>query len=420
MTRPRTFVEKALARASGGRAEPGGIVEATPDFSYSHDYAAFAIDAFEQMGAPKVARPDRVAVCLDHGVPANTARDANNHKRVRDFAQAQRLAQFLDAGRGIAHQVMMEEGWILPGALCVANDSHACSGGAVGALALATGETEMGFLWATGRLWFKVPATLRIDLDGEFGPGVYAKDLMLHLVHQLGVLGALYQFIEFHGPAAARMSVSERFTLCNMSAEVGAKGAVFQADERAREFVAPRARYPWEPLLADPGADYARRLSVDLGEVPPMVALPGMEDRGVPVREASGQHIDQVFIGSCTNARADDLAIAARILQGRQVHPGVRLLVVPASRSVALQSTRNGDLATLLEAGATLLPSGCAVCAGGHQGVLADGERCLSTSNRNMPGRMGNKNAEILLCSPATAAASAVAGCVADPRDYLR
>lgn len=414
-----TFAEQVLSRCSGGEARAGQIVEVTPDFSYSHDYASFAIDAFEQMGARDVVNRERVCICLDHGVPANTAKDANNHKKVREFAAAKGLAHFYEAGRGIAHQVMIEEGWILPGALCLANDSHACSGGAVGSLALATGETEMGFLWATGRIWFKVPTTIRIELNGRFRKGVFAKDLMLHLVRELGVLGALYEFIEFHGPAAAAMSVSERFTLCNMSAEVGAKGAVFPCDDVTRAFVGKRGRYDWTPVLPGRNAQYSRTMSIDLADVSPMVTLPGMEDRGEPVEACEGQHIDQIFIGSCTNARADDLAIVARILKDRQVHEGVRLLVVPASRNVLVESTRAGDMATILAAGAMLMPTGCAVCAGGHQGVLADGERCLSTSNRNMPGRMGNKNAEILLCSPATAAASAIEGRIADPRKYL-
>ncbi len=414
-----TFVEKVLSRCSGTAARAGQIVEVRPDFSYSHDYASFAIDAFREMGARAVVNPGRVCICLDHGVPANNAKDANNHKKVRDFAADMDLARFYEAGTGIAHQVMLEQGWILPGALCVANDSHTCSGGGVGALALATGETEIGFLWATGRIWFKVPTTIRIELVGEFGTGVYAKDLMLYLIRELGVLGALYEFMEFHGPAAARLSISERFTLCNMSAEVGAKGAVFPADEITQAYVGNRGRYGWDAVQPGPRADYSRVLTIDLGDVPPMVTLPGMEDRGEPVDAVAGQPIDQVFIGSCTNARADDLAIVARILHGRQVDPKIRLLVVPASREVLLQAAQAGDMGTIIAAGATVMPSGCAVCAGGHQGVLADGERCLSTSNRNMPGRMGNKNAEILLCSPATAAASALEGCIADPRRYL-
>jgi homoaconitate hydratase family protein len=414
-----TFVEKMFSLKSGEQVSVGQIVQVAPDFSYSHDYASFAIDAFEQMGAKDVVRADRVCICLDHGVPANTAKDANNHKKVRDFAAKKNLAKFYEAGTGIAHQVMVEKGWILPGALCVANDSHACSGGSAGALSLAVGETEIGFLWATGHIWFKVPSTVRINLEGEFRKGVYAKDLMLYLIKKMGVLGALYEFIEFHGAAATAMSMSERFTLCNMSAEVGAKGAVFPADEITRAFLKGRAQYEWEPVLPGKNARYARTLSIDLADVPPMVTLPGMEDRGESVDQVAGQKIDQIFIGSCTNARADDLKIVAKILKGRQIHESVRLLVVPASRDVLIESSAAGDMNAILSAGATLMPSGCAVCAGGHQGVLADGERCLSTSNRNMPGRMGNKNAEILLCSPATAAASAINGYITDPREFV-
>jgi homoaconitase/3-isopropylmalate dehydratase large subunit len=241
---------------------------------------------------------------------------------------------------------------------------------------------------------------------------------MLQLLADIGITGALYQVLEFHGPAAASLTMSERFTLANMSAEVGAKSGIFPADAVTETFVRGRAKYPYTRVLADADAPYARTLRLDLGKIEPMIALPGREDRGVPVSEAAGRRIHQVFIGSCTNARADDLAIAAAILRGRRVHPNVRLMVVPASRQVMLQSSRSGDLAALIEAGATLMPSGCAVCAGAHQGVLADAEVCLSTSNRNMAGRMGNRNAEILLCSPATAAASAVAGEVADPRKF--
>jgi homoaconitate hydratase family protein len=416
-----TLAEKVLRRASGNpEAQIGEIVEVVPDFSYSHDYAAFAIDAFSAMGAKRVIRPDRIAICLDHAIPPNNARDANNMKRVRAFAREQGLAQFYEGGTGIAHQVMVEQGWIRPGALCVANDSHACSGGSVGALALSTGETEIGFLWATGKIWFRVPETVKVILQGTFSHGVFAKDLMLSIIREVGVLGALYEMIEFHGPGAHALSVSERFTLCNMSAEVGAKGAVFPHDSVTERYMQQRpARYPSEPVLPDDDARYVREMHFELGKIEPMVVLPGMEDRGVPVSEVKGQKIDQIFIGSCTNAREDDLSIVARIFKGRRISSDVRVLVVPASRQVMALTSRNGDLQTIIDAGATLMPSGCAVCAGTHQGVLADGERCLSTSNRNMPGRMGNKNAEILLCSPATAAASAVAGTIADPRELL-
>ena len=413
----RTLAQKVLERTSGRAGlEPGLIVEATPDFSYSHDYAAWAIDAFEKMGATRVHRPERIAVCFDHGIPPNTSKDANSLKRVRDFVRKHGFAQFYEAGTGVAHQVMVEKGWIVPGSLSVCNDSHACSGGSVGALALAVGETEIGFLWAIDRLWFRVPTTRKMVLTGRMREGVYAKDLMLVIARELGVLGALYEILEFHGDALPSLSVSERFTLCNMATEVGAKGGVFPFDDVTAKFMKGRAQFPFEPVVSDPDAEYCAEMHFDLSSLEPMVALPGREDSGVAVSEVEGQHIDQVFLGSCTNARADDLKIAADILRGKKVHPGIRLIVTPASRQAQMEALQSGDLEVLIEAGAILMPPGCGVCAGTHQGVIADGERCLSTSNRNMPGRMGNKNSEIYLCSPATAAASAIAGCIADPR----
>lgn len=415
-----TIAQKILARAAGGSAAPGTIVEASPDFCYAHDYAVFSIDAFERMGATRVIRPERSAICLDHVVPANTQREANNHTRVRAFARKHGLAGFFEGGTGISHQVMMEKGYVLPGHLVVANDSHTPSGGAMGALAVGSGETEFGFLWATGKLWLKLPESIRVVLSGQLQPGVYAKDLMLHLIAELGIMGGLYQVLEFEGPAIGSLSISERFTLCNMSAEVGAKSGIVAADAVTAAYLKGRAKFDWEPVRADADATYARELAIDLSALGPMVALPGREDLGVPVSEAAGRKVNQVFIGSCTNARSDDLAIAAAILRGRQVHPDVRLIVVPASREVSLESSRNGDLGALIEAGATLMPSGCAVCAGAHQGVLGDGEVCLSTSSRNMAGRMGNKNAEVMLCSPATAAASALTGVVTDARTVQR
>jgi homoaconitate hydratase family protein len=414
-----TLAQKVLARTSDLSAPNSGeIVEVEPDFSYSHDFATYVIDAFERMGATQVVRPERIAICLDHGIPANNRQAANNHARIREFAKTHGFRHFFEGGTGIAHQVMFEQGLCTPGSLIVASDSHTPSGGALGALAIATGETELGFVWATGRLWLKVPDTIRVVLNGDLPPGVHAKDLMLHLISELGVLGAVYEVMEYSGPATANLSASERFTLCNMSAEVGAKTAVFPFDSVAAEFLDGRAQFEYEPVLPDPNANYSRVVTVDLSALQPMVTLPGREDRGVPVGEAAGTAVQQIFLGSCTNARADDLAIAARILRGRRVHASVRLIVVPASRAVMAEAARAGDVADLLEAGATFLPSGCAVCAGLHQGVLADGEICLSTSNRNAPGRMGNKEAEIVLCSPATAAASALTGVITDAREF--
>ncbi|MGE4218718.1 MAG: aconitase/3-isopropylmalate dehydratase large subunit family protein [Alphaproteobacteria bacterium] len=417
MTRPMTIAEKILAR-TGGVADPvpGQIVEVVPDFAYAHDFAAMAVEAWRKIGATRVVAPERSVICFDHAVPADNQRDANRQAMVRAFAKEHGLLAFYEGGTGIAHQVMFEKGYIVPGALAVACDSHTPSGGALGALCIATGETEIGFLWATGRLWLKVPRTIQVVLTGRLRPGVHAKDMMLHLIARLGVLGALYEVLEYRGPGAATLSPSERFTICNMSAELSAKTGLFPYDRRTAAFLRGRARFPFTPVKSDPRADFSRVVELDLSAVEPMVALPGREDRGVPVGEAAGRRVHQIFIGSCTNARADDLAIAANILRGRQVHPDVRLLVVPASRQVAIEASRKGDLADLMAAGATIMPSGCAVCAGIHHGVLADGEVCLSTSNRNMAGRMGNPDAEIMLCSPATAAASALTGTVTDAR----
>jgi homoaconitate hydratase family protein len=313
----------------------------------------------------------------------------------------------------------VEQGHALPGEVVVGCDSHSCSYGVTGAFATGIGETEMAFIWATGRLWLRVPETIRVDLEERWGAGVYAKDVMLALLARLGIDGANYRAVEYHGSAVAAMTMSERFTLANMAVEMGGKLGVLPCDETTERYLAGRARRAYTPVAADADARYERVVRLDCAAVEPMVALPGSEDRGVPVSATRGVPIQQAFLGSCTNARADDLAIAARILKGRQVHPGVRLLVVPASRAEGLAAMRSGDLAILAEAGATFLPSGCAICYGGHQGALADGERCISSSNRNSTGRMGNPKSEVYLASPATVAAAAVAGEIVDPRHYL-
>ena len=412
-----TFAEKVLARTSGrSRVTAGDIVDAAPDFTYSHDHSMNAITALGKMGFTRVRHPERIAICFDHAVPANSAHHANNLGRIRDFARRERIHALFDAGSGIGHQVMIEHGLVHPGELIVASDSHTPSAGSLGALGIGLGETEMGFVWGTGRIWLRVPDTIRIDLEGELPAGVYAKDLMLTLIGRLGVLGALYAAVEFGGRGAARLSVSERFTLCNMTAELGAKTGYFPFDAVTSAYLDNRAQRRFDPVASDPDAVFAQHHRIDLARIEPTIALPGREDRTVPVGDVAGTTVDQVFFGSCTNARLDDLEIGAALLRGRRVHPSVRLLVVPASRAVALDAARNRLLEVFMEAGATIMPSGCAVCAGAHQGVLGDGERCLSTSNRNGAGRMGNPNAEIFLCSPATAIASAITGRITDPR----
>jgi len=415
-----TLAQKVLARCAGStNAAPGDIVIASPDFVYAHDYAVFVIEAFKDMGFNRVVRPERIGICFDHAIPANNARDANHMSRVRAFAGDHGFAAVYEGGTGIGHQVMMEAGWAVPGHLIVGCDSHTPSLGAVGAFAVGIGESEMGYLWGSGEIWLRVPPTIRVVLSGTFGAGVYAKDLVLTLIGKLGVLGGLYAGIEFVGPAAGRLSISERFTICNMTAELGAKAGYFPFDDVTARYVTGRARFPFEPVFSDPDATFAQTIEIDLGTLEPVVSLPGREDSTVSVGSVAGTPIQQVFFGSCTNVRIDDMEIATSLLRNRKVHPSVRLLVVPASRAVAIEAARRGYLEILMEAGATLMPSGCAVCAGAHQGVLADGEKCLSTSNRNGAGRMGNAKAEIFLCSPATAIASAIAGEICDPRQFF-
>ena len=416
----KTFAEKILGQKSGlGDVAPGQIVEVRPEMTLSHDFAANVIQHFRAMGATRVWDPDRIFICLDHRVPADTAEEANNHQRIRTFCREQGVRAFFEAGTGIAHQVIVEKGYALPGEIVLGTDSHSCSYGVVGAFGTGIGETEMAFLWATGRLWLRVPPSIKIELEGRWHGGVFAKDVMLALLARLGIDGGSYRAIEYHGSTVAAMTMSERFTLANMTVEMGGKIGFFAHDATTERYLEGRAQRPYTPIAPDPDARYERVVRLDVDQVEPMVALPGSEDRGVPVSQARGIPIQQAFLGSCTNARADDLAIAARLLAGRQVHPSVRLLVAPSSRAEGTEAMQRGDLAILSAAGATILPSGCAICFGGHQGALADGERCISSSNRNSTGRMGNRNAEIYLASPATVAAAAVVGEIVDPRELL-
>ncbi len=414
-----TFAEKILAIKSGqSRVVPGQIVELTPDLSYSHDFGIRVIQAFREMGATRVWDPARIAIAMDHAIPPDTAKQANDQKAIRAFAAEQGI-RFYEAGTGITHQVMVEKGHVRPGMVVVGADSHATSCGVLGAFATGIGETDTAFLWATGRLWLRVPASIRVTLGGTLPRGVYAKDVMLALLARMGAEGATYRCVEFRGALIADLPVSQRFIFPNMAVEMGAKAGFIASDRATREYLAARTLESYEPVDPDPDATYERQVELDVRDLAPIVALPGDVDRGVPVDRAAGIKIDQAFLGSCTNARVDDLEVAASILRGRKVHPEVRLIVAPSSGAEGLEAARRGYLAIFQEAGAIILPSGCAVCHGGHQGVLADGERCISSSNRNYPGRMGNPKAEIFLASPATVAAAAVAGRIIDPRELL-
>ncbi|MFO7638393.1 MAG: 3-isopropylmalate dehydratase large subunit [bacterium] len=414
-----TFAEKALARKSGNsRLTAGQVVTCRPDRLLMHDNAAaiFAKVAAEldQYGP---ADPDQPVIVLDHVIPAANEKTAAGHAKIRQVVAKYGLRQFFDIGEGICHQVMVEQGLVRPGDLAVGSDSHTCSYGAVNAFATGIDRTEAAALILTGETWFKVPETMKLTLRGRLPEMVSAKDLVLTIIGRLGADGADYKSVEFHGDIAA-LDFDDRFAVANMGVEMGAKNAVFPCDEVTREALDRAGVAPgWEPLWSDPDAVFCCEHEFILDEVVPVVSAPHKVDNVKPVFELAGTEIQQCLIGTCTNGRLSDLEIAARMLKGRAVAPGVRLLILPASRTVLEQALALGIIADLVRAGAVLLPPGCGPCLGAHQGALAPGESCLSTANRNFKGRMGCRDAEIFLASPATVAASALTGRITDPRE---
>jgi 3-isopropylmalate/(R)-2-methylmalate dehydratase large subunit len=413
---PQTFAEKIFSNKADRPVAAGEIVVLEPDRLLSHDNTAAIAKTFATMGAARVVDPAKVVVVLDHCVPAASEKYAQNHLEIREFVAANGIEHFFDVGEGICHQVFAEQGFALPGELVLGADSHTTTYGAFGAFAAGIGRTEMAALYATGKLWLRCPESLRVEVTGEFGADVYAKDLVLYIIGDQGADGALYKSVEFAGPAVAAASLSGRMTLCNMAAEMGAKNAYVAPDEKTRAFLEGRAPRTYDEVLPDEGAAYERTLSYDVAGLGPQVACPHAVDNVAPVGEVAGTCVDQVVVGTCTNGRVDDLVVAANILRNRRVAPGVRVLVFPASRATYLEALGIGALATLAEAGCIIMNPGCGPCLGAHEGVLAAGEVCLSTANRNFRGRMGSTEAEVYLCSPATAAASALYGRITDPR----
>ncbi len=413
-----TFAQKLLA-LKGGKAsvEPGEIVTVQPDHLLTHDNTAAIISKIgTDLDAHGVADPETPVIVIDHVVPAASEKTATNHKKIREFVARHGIRHFYDTGEGICHEVVIAKGHALPGSLIVGSDSHTCTYGAVGAFATGIDRTEAASIMLTGKTWLKVPHSIRVDLNGELAGLVSAKDLVLTIIGDIGADGANYLSVEFHGDTGS-LSMEERITIANMGVEMGAKNAVFPVDGVTEAFLevigAPGG---WKAVWADPDAGYVKTLEYDLSKMIPVVAKPHAVDNVVPVDEVQGLEINQFLIGTCTNGRLGDLRTAAGILQGKRVHKASRLLVLPASREIMLEATKDGTIATLVEAGAMVLPPGCGPCLGAHQGVLAPQERCLSTANRNFKGRMGCAEAEIYLASPATVAASALEGRIADPR----
>ena len=409
-----TISQKIFSRASGSTrmVEPGEIVEAGVDYAMSHDgTSVLAIRAFSEMGSEKVWDPERIVIPFDHIVPANNETAAELQKDVRAWAKEQKISNFFDCGCGVCHQVFPEQGFALPGLLLVGADSHSCTYGAFGAFGTGVGATDMAEIYSRGRLWFKVPETIAVRVSGTIKPNVSAKDIALMVIGKLGADGATYKAVEYIGPAIEALSMSGRMTLCNLGVEMGAKAAIVPPDKKMDAWLAGRARQPYKPVHSDPDS-YNYEYEYDITDLEPQVAVPFRVDNVRPVSELEGLEIDQVFIGTCTNGRLEDLAVAAKILKGEQVK--ARTLIIPASREVLREALQSGIIQTLVEAGAMIGPPGCGPCLGAHMGVLAEGEVCVSTSNRNFPGRMG-KGGLVYLASPATAAASALSGCLAVP-----
>jgi 3-isopropylmalate/(R)-2-methylmalate dehydratase large subunit len=419
-------VHRILARASGKpQVEAGEIVTCAVDVAQVNDLYLQVIRSFEEMGGQRVAIPDQTAFVMDHYAPAPTIKSAANQKAMREFVERHGIAHLVEVGDGVCHQVLIDMGLVRPGSLVVATDSHTTTHGALGAFGTGVGATDMAAILLTGRVWLRVPEVARVRLEGTLPGGVMAKDVILRLLRQLGADAAVYQALEFSGAAVSSMSVSERLVLSNMAVEMGAKTSYIAPDQLTLEYLARRGVPSGSIDLtlhepADPGFRHAWEHILDVTGLEPQVAVPPGVDTAVDVGEVAGTRIDQALIGTCTGGRLSDIEVAARILAGRRVARGTRLIVIPASRAVLQEAVRRVYVQVLLEAGVCLATPGCGPCLGAHQGVLAPGEVCISASSRNFPGRMGSTEARIFLASPATVAASAVEGRIADPRPYLR
>jgi 3-isopropylmalate/(R)-2-methylmalate dehydratase large subunit len=423
-----TVAQKILARASGrSSVAAGDVVEPAVDLAMSHENAALVMNQFAEIFSgtglePRVWDPSRVAIIFDHRVPAESSKTATNQKKVREFVRAHGITKFHDVrgdGGGICHQILAERGYDRPGAVIVGTDSHTTTHGAFGAFAFGVGATEMAAVWALGRvLNVEVPATIKIVINGRLAASVLPKDIILHLIGRIGAEGANFRVLEFHGDTIRRMSMSGRLVLCNMSVEAGATSGIVPADEETIGYLRDHAGVTESLDLVAPDreAEYVQTVEIDAAALAPHVACPHAVDKVKPVTEVAGTRVNQIVIGSCTNGRLDDLEIAASIVRGHRVADDVRMLVFPASWRIYREAMRRGYLGDLVDAGAVVMNPGCGCCLGVHQGALGDGEVALSTTNRNFKGRMGNPNADVYLCSPAVAAASALTGTITDPR----
>jgi homoaconitate hydratase family protein len=414
----RTFSEKILGIKAGKSVKAGEIVTVSPDYILSHDNSAAIIQEFRKLEIDKIKCPHKIIIVLDHVVPAASEKYAQNHKEIREFVKEQVIPHFFDVSHGICHQVFSENGFALPGKLILGADSHTTSYGAFGAFSAGIGRSEAASVWATDEIWLRVPETIRIEMSGKLPGMVFAKDIILKIIGDEGADRANYKAVEFAGPAAQHFSVSSRIVMSNMAAEMGAKNGYFVPDGKTMSWLEGRARSEFDVVTSDPDASYEAILGCDLSMIEPQVACPHTVDNVKPVTEVQGTAFHQAIIGTCTNGRVEDLRVAAQILEGKKIHPDVRALVIPASRDEYIKALQEGELETFVNAGCLVLNPGCGPCLGAHQGILAPGEVAVSTANRNFRGRMGSRDSAIYLASPATVAASALEGQIADPRKY--
>jgi len=416
----KTISEKILSEHSGEDAYSGDIVIAEVDFAMSQDGTTpLAIRAFNEMKTGRVWDPNKIAFVIDHSAPSPSKEVSNLHGMMRDFARKQRIENFYDIGCGVCHQLMPEKGHVVPGDLIVGADSHTCTYGALGAFSTGIGSTDMAAVFSSGRLWFKVPETIKLIINGKLPEGVYSKDLILYLIGKMTADGATYKAIEFTGEVISDLSIDARMTISNMAIEMGAKAGLIGVDKKTLEWVKKHSDRGFTVVKSDPDASFAEIGEYDISDLEPQIAKPHTVDNTCDISEVEGVRIDEAYIGTCTNGRLEDLRIAAEILRDKKVSRDVRFIVAPASRDVYLRAMNDGVIRTLLKAGASIVTPGCGPCVGTHNGIPADNENVISTANRNFKGRMGNNRASIYLASPATVAASAITGEITDPRRFL-
>ena len=413
-----TMTQKILARHAGlPEVTAGQLIEARLDLVLGNDITTpVAITEFEKAGLTQVFDKDKIAIVLDHSTPCKDIKSAQLCAQAREFAKKYQVTHFYDVGQvGIEHALLPEKGLCAPGETIIGADSHTCTYGALGCFSTGVGSTDMAAGMATGLAWFKVPAAIKVTLKGKLQSFVSGKDVILHLIGMIGVDGALYQSLEFTGEGVGELTMDDRFTIANMAIEAGAKNGIFPVDDKTRAYLEGRVDRPWEGVEADADAVYEREVVIDLSALRPTVSLPHLPSNTRTVDEVAGMPIQQVVIGSCTNGRLKDLEEAAALLKGRRVALGIRCIVIPATQQIYLDAMKAGYIETFINAGCAVSTPTCGPCLGGHMGVMAAGERCVSTTNRNFVGRMGDTSSEVILASPAVAAASAIAGCVADP-----